>query len=63
MELTAYNMKAKEQQPLLKAVINKNGNRYMAKGEFETGQKGCATLGKEKAEAAIAAGTAKEKGW
>jgi hypothetical protein len=43
-----------------KAVINKNGNRYMAEGEDEHGNKMFTAIGKADAEEHIKAGTAKK---
>lgn len=64
MEILAYNVKSKKKETMLKAFINKNGNKCFAKGESETGQKLCVAIGVVNAEAAIEAGIAtKGTGW
>lgn len=58
--LTAYNVRTKQKGvPMSKAVINQHGNRYVATGLSPEGDKLAVILGKDKAEAAIKAGTAK----
>ena len=65
--LTAYNVKTKEKGvPMDNAVIDKNGNRYFAKGVASTADKTvlCTALGKDKAEQALKDGVAKKgTGW
>lgn len=65
--LTAYNVKTKEKGvPMDNAVIDKNGNRYFAKGVASTPDKTvlCTALGEAKAIQAIKDGVAKKgKGW
>lgn len=63
VELTGYNMKLKKSEPLKDAKISKTSNgRFFAKGLGSDGTVVCTALGKEKAEAAIAAGIAKKEG-
>ena len=64
-EILFYVMKTKKKGCVMhKAVIDKDGNRVMAKGQDKEGNKGCATLSLADAEAAIAAGKAsKGTGW
>jgi hypothetical protein len=62
--IEAYNVKTKEKEEMQDAVIDKNGNRYFAKGLAAAGNKMCVAMGKEKAEAAIKAKKAtKGEGW
>lgn len=63
--ITAYNVKTKEKGvEMLKAVIDRDGNRCFAKGEAKSGDKLCTAIGLANAEAAIKAGKAtKGKGW
>lgn len=58
--LVAYNVKTKEKGcKMLNAVIKKTKKgAYMAQGVSESGQKLVTLLGKEKAEAVVAAGLA-----
>ena len=64
MEIVAYNMKAKEKQPMTNAVIDKNGNRYFAKGLSAKGDKMSVAMGADKANEAIKKKVAtKGKGW
>lgn len=64
MIIEAYNVKAKKKEPMLKAVIDKNGNRYFAKGESKDGQKLCVAMGAEKVNLALKEGVAKKgEGW
>lgn len=65
--LTGYNMKTKEKDvPMDEVVINKNGNRYFAKGVASTKDKTkmSAALGEAKALEAIKNKVAKKgEGW
>jgi hypothetical protein len=63
--ITAYNVKTKEKNvPMLKAVVDRSGNRCFAKGESADGQKMCVAIGLANAEKEIAAGNAtKGTGW
>lgn len=62
--IQAYNVKTKEKEEMLNAVIDKNGNRFMAKGEAAAGNKMCVAMGKDAAELAIKEGRAtKGEGW
>jgi hypothetical protein len=63
--ITAYNVKTKEKGvEMLKAVIDRNGNRCFAKGVSKSGDKLCAAIGLENAEKEIKAGNAtKGTGW
>lgn len=63
--ITAYNVKTKEKGvEMLKAVIDRDGNRCFAKGESSGGDKLCVAIGLKNAEAAITEGIAsKGKGW
>lgn len=51
--IIAYNVKTKQKEEMAKAVIDKNGNRYFAKGEAAAGNVMCVAMGKDNAEAAI----------
>lgn len=63
--ITAYNVKTKEKGvEMLKAVVDRNGNRCFAKGESADGQKMCVAIGLANAEKEIKAGNAtKGTGW
>lgn len=63
--LQAYSIKQKKMVDFKgKPSINKNGNRFMAKGEDDKGNKLSAIMSAANAEAAIKAGTAtKGDGW
>jgi hypothetical protein len=63
--ITAYNVKTKQKGvEMLKAVIDKNGNKCFAKGVDATGQKMCVAIGLANAEKEIQAGNAtKGTGW
>lgn len=62
--IEAYNMSKKEKEELKDVVINRNGNRCMAKGVFASGSTGCVTIGLANSEAAIKEGRAsKGEGW
>lgn len=60
MQLTAYNVKTKEKGvPIQNAIISKTkGGAYLVKGDDGQGNKLTTLINKEKADAAIAAGTA-----
>jgi len=65
-KLTAYCMKTKTKNTPFAGtpVVDKNGNRYMVKGEDKDGNGMCKILGEEAAKAAIKSGDAKKgKGW
>ena len=63
--ITGYCIKTKTKNvPIQECVVNKNGGRYMAKGHDDDGNVISSIVNGEKAEAAIAAGTAtKGTGW
>ena len=62
--IMAYNVKSKKKEEMVKAVIDKNGNKCFVKGESKSGQKMCVAMGIEKAKEAIKAGIAKKgTGW
>lgn len=64
MQIEAYNVKKKKKEVMQKAVIDKTGNRYFAKGVSADGDKLCVAMGAAKAEEAIGAGIAsKGEGW
>ncbi len=64
VEILAYNVKTKKKDVMLKAVIDKNGNKCFAKGESKDGAKLCVAIGLANAETAIKAGVAKKgTGW
>lgn len=58
--ITAYNVRTKQKgRPVLDAIISKtNRGAYLVQGHDENGDKLTTLVGKDKAEAAIAAGTA-----
>lgn len=60
LKITSYNVKTKEKGvEMLNAVIKKTAKgAYMAQGVSATGDKLTTLMGKEKAEAAVAAGIA-----
>lgn len=59
--ITAYNVRTKKKgRPVLDAVISKtNRGAYLVQGHDDNGDKLTTLVGKDKAEAAIEAGTAK----
>lgn len=63
--IKAYDVKTKTKGvEMLKAVIDRDGNRCFAKGNAANGNKLCVAIGLKNAEAEIAAGNAtKGKGW
>ncbi len=63
--LTAYNVKTKEKGvEICDPIIEKNGNRYIAKGLSDGGDKLTAIISEAKAKEALTAGVAKKgKGW
>lgn len=60
--LEGFNMKLKKKEAIQKAKISSKNNRYFAKGVGSDGTVVCCALGKEKAEAVIAAGLAVKDG-
>lgn len=65
MAIEAYNMKKKEKSVMINPVIDCiGGKRFFVKGTSAEGDKLCVAIGKDKAEAAIAAKEAtKGEGW
>lgn len=62
--IIAYNVKTKAKEEMQDAVIDKNGNRFFAKGLAAAGNKMCVAMGKDNAEAAIKGKKAKKgEGW
>ena len=63
--ITAYNVKTKTKGvEMLKAVIDRDGNRCFAKGESAEGDKLCVAIGLDNAKKEIKAGNAKKgTGW
>ena len=58
-EIIAYCMKTKKKETMVNAVIEKTKNNgYMAKGETAEGNKMCAMMSKETADAAVKSGHA-----
>ena len=51
--IEAYNMSTKSKEEMSDVVINKNGNRCMAKGKSSTGGVLCVTIGLANAELAV----------
>jgi len=65
-KLTAYCLKTKQKNvPFVGTpTINKNGNRYMVKGEDKDGNSMAKIMGEEDAKAALKSGDAKKgSGW
>ncbi len=65
LQVTAYNVVTKKKNvPMENPVIDKDGNRYSAKGKDSKGNKMFAFISESDAKAYIKAGVAKKgKGW